>query len=447
MFGAKDAELMKEKGAKITVVSQVIKPMRFSMGIRLLPIIFGIIWLNLTIFLFEFGPFSYPDIDHLTLNAYLFIANYSICLGYVIGVSGVGKGYSGSVKPRQLLRICGYMTLAWMLISMTTWPSPKEVILAYLSGSSDIIRSQALNALGGRWQDYISIFLSPFIFIVVTAGVYYWGSSGTYMRALVFATIVFKILGSIMTGGRIGMVEIFILVGLSYIANCFKTRDRFPIIRFLVIVGLIFFVIFAYSTFITVSRSGLDAESYIERYVTPGYGVLDKNSAVVLLAPTVLAPLLIQSIAYVSHGYYALALCLEKSFHGITFGFGHSPSLIRLADRFTASDYFDSSSYYTRLLLEDAYSSQLFMTGYIWIANDVTFIGSLLVLFIFGYLLGKSWLDTLAGNNPFAVTIFSLFVLMLISLSMYSTILDPAPFISFYSILILWWLTRSKISS
>ena len=443
----KGAELMKEKGVEIAVVTQVIKPMRFSLWIRLLPIIFGMIWLNLTIFLFEFGPFSYPDIDHLTLNAYLFISNCSICLGYIIGIRGVGKGYRVLVKPCQLLRFCCYMSLAGILITLTTWPSPNEIILAYFSENSAIIRSQALNALGGRWQDYISIFLSPFTSILVTAGVYYWGSSSAYVRVMVFATIAFKILGSIMTGGRIGMIEIFILVGLSYIAKCFRTRDRFPIIRFLVIASLVLFFTFAYSAFITVSRSGHDAGTYIDNFPTVGYGELDKNGAMVLLTPTLLAPLLIQSIAYVSHGYYALALCLEKSFHGITFGFGHSPFLIRLADLFTASDYFKSTSYYTRLLLEDGYSSQLFMTGYIWIANDVTFLGSLLVFIIFGYLLGKSWLDTLVGKNPFAVTIFSLFLFMLFSLSMFSTIQDPAPFISYYSILILWWFTRSRFSS
>jgi len=66
---------MQEKGGEIAVDGRVIKPVRFSLRTRLLPIIFGIIWLNLTIFLFEFGPFTYPDIDHLTLTTYLFIAH------------------------------------------------------------------------------------------------------------------------------------------------------------------------------------------------------------------------------------------------------------------------------------------------------------------------------------------------------------------------------------
>ena len=96
--------------------------------------------------------------------------------------------------------------------------------------------------------------------------------------------------------------------------------------------------------------------------------------------------------------------------------------------------------------MEDNYSVQLFMSGYIWIANDVTFLGSIFVLYGFAYLLGCTWIDSLTYINYFSVTAFCFLMFMFFSLPMFSILLDAVPFVSFYSTLLLWGLGRSVVS-
>ena len=51
-------------------------------------------------------------------------------------------------------------------------------------------------------------------------------------------------------------------------------------------------------------------------------------------------------------------------------------------------------------------------TIYVWLANDVTFIGVPLIIFLIGYFFSKTWADCVYGNNDAAVSLFALFLIM-----------------------------------
>src|SRR4029077_7173796 len=82
----------------------------------------------------------------------------------------------------------------------------------------------------------------------------------------------------------------------------------------------------------------------------------------------------------------------------------------------------------------------LWSSIYPWIASDVSFPGTLVVVFLVGRLFALSWLDTLRGGNPFAVVMFSMFVIMLFYFPANNQMLQTGEALTaFWGTLILWW--------
>jgi hypothetical protein len=85
-------------------------------------------------------------------------------------------------------------------------------------------------------------------------------------------------------------------------------------------------------------------------------------------------------------------------------------------------------------------------TIYPWIASDVSFPGTIVVVFLIGRLFALCWLDTLEGENPFAVGMFAQFIIMLSYFNANNQCLSGGEGLSgFVVLLILWLSTRRKL--
>lgn len=119
-------------------------------------------------------------------------------------------------------------------------------------------------------------------------------------------------------------------------------------------------------------------------------------------------------ILSVSSGYYGLELALEKPFES-SWGVGHSPAALSVYDLVT-----DDPGPHLRTFTyrngenrwpEENYWSTL-MT---WIANDVSFAGTLPVLALLGWLWGRWWREAAGMNDPAAV-LFTIATMMMVYL-------------------------------
>jgi hypothetical protein len=147
---------------------------------------------------------------------------------------------------------------------------------------------------------------------------------------------------------------------------------------------------------------------------------------------------------YLGQGYYGLYLSLEEPFLPM-FGVGNSMFLFRQAARITGNDRILDLPYPMRLEKYgwDGYGN--WSTIYPWIASDVSFPGTILVLLAVGRLFALSWLDTLRGRSPFAVAAFALFVTMLFYFPANNQVVQSGEALtSFLGILALWLFTRRK---
>src|SRR5207302_1373164 len=84
---------------------------------------------------------------------------------------------------------------------------------------------------------------------------------------------------------------------------------------------------------------------------------------------------------------------------------------------------------------------------YAWIASDVSFPGTLLLLALLGRGLALSWLDTVDGANPFAIGVFGLLVLMLAYIPANNQIFQNGESaVGFVGLIALWLLTRRRVA-
>jgi hypothetical protein len=147
---------------------------------------------------------------------------------------------------------------------------------------------------------------------------------------------------------------------------------------------------------------------------------------------------------YITHGYYALYLSLDKPFVPM-FGVGHSIFLTQQAVRVTGDPTIGTMSYPKRIEEDgwDAYG--LWSSIYPWIASDLSFPGTLLAVFVIGRLFALAWFDSLTGRNPFAFGMLAQFAIMLFYFPANNqTSQFGEGLTAFWVILILWLITRTK---
>jgi hypothetical protein len=150
---------------------------------------------------------------------------------------------------------------------------------------------------------------------------------------------------------------------------------------------------------------------------------------------------------YLTSGYYALSLSLREPYVPM-FGAGNSTFLYRQVARITGDKQILKLPYPVRIEKYGWDSEGLWATIYPWIASDVSFPGVILIVFLIGRLFALSWLDTLGGKNPFAVVMFSQFVIMLFYFPANNQLLQSGEgFSAFWVTLILWWRTRRSVPS
>jgi hypothetical protein len=150
-------------------------------------------------------------------------------------------------------------------------------------------------------------------------------------------------------------------------------------------------------------------------------------------------------IDYITHGYYGLYLSLEEPFVPM-FGIGNSMFLYFNAVKITGDETILDRPYPVRVEQHHPWLAYgKWHSIYPWIASDVSFPGTILVVFFIGRLFAMAWLDTLKGENPFAVAVLAQFVIMLFYFSANNQVLGSGEaFFGFYGLLIIWFLNRKK---
>ena len=419
---------------------------KLSVRVRLFPIVFFVTYLNFTVFLFAFGPWPYPVVDGTKLYVFLAFAHFALLGGYLSAAFRRSRGYYGHWSVRRLVAISLAVNLLLFFPTLVfrTGSVIPDLVRAFADPGEVYARGRVLRQEGMPIIEYVRFLLGPLLFMLFPLAVFYWRRLKPIVRGLA----VLSILGSLAIGLTMGVNRDFvftvILVTWMLFARHLAGEHRLKwfskrILGAATIVALaLFFLYFAATMNTRPSGIVIGFDSGTGAYAEYDH-LMVRN-----LSPRTKVGVL-GVVSYLSQGYYALYLSLEKPFVPM-FGVGHSMFVTRQAARITGIDELKSRSYPDRIMIEDDWNSYgRYTTIYPWIASDVSFPGTILVVFLIGRLLAFSWLDTLRGINPFAVVMFAQFVMMLFAFVTVNWIVNAGEgFSAFWGILLLWLFTRRK---
>jgi len=419
---------------------------KLSTWLRMFPIAFFMIYLTSTVIFFAVGPFKYPVENSGSLYIFLALAHIALFAGYWRAAFGQPKGYFGKWKVPQLLFWSAAASL--LLLLPTSLVRTGSVIPNVVSGLSDPgaayarTASVAMQAEGLPTVEYMRILLGPLIGFLLPLTAFYWRRLTRPTRIMAVAGILGTVALFIAMGTNKAIADTVLLlpwmIFAGYKAGMLQLTPR-RILSLTLAGGSAFalFLVFfgagmlgragspVISGFFPATESRADTDNFLIRELG------DAPTAVVMGLDIYLTP-----------GYYALSLALREPFVPM-FGVGNSTFLYRQAARLTGDSDILKSPYPVRIEKYGWDSDGLWSSIYPWIASDVSFPGTILIVYVIGRLFALSWLDTLAGANPFAVVMFSQFLIMLFYFPANNQLLQSGEgFTAFWVTLILWWRTR-----
>lgn len=150
---------------------------------------------------------------------------------------------------------------------------------------------------------------------------------------------------------------------------------------------------------------------------------------------------------YPTHGYEGLALNLTQDFVW-TMGRGSSRALDSYVTQYLDRPSVFASTYPARTEVTTGWPALMnWTTIYPWLASDFTFLGAALLMLPLGWLLAKTWFESVTRKDPVAAVLFAQLVLLIVYIPANNQIgTGRASLIAAAILLVLYTITRPRIS-
>lgn len=412
--------------------------------IRLLPLIIFFLWLLITIILFVYGPYKYDISNKFELYTYLIAVHIMLCLGYFIGMKKRGKSCNLFVRIPNMAKIC--LSISFIIfIASIIYTKGGDIRLLKLA----IADPAAAYMLGSTKEginlfNYVYIFTAPIKIYAIILCIFYWPLLKARHKLIIISMLIADTLGAVGSSTRGGIVATLVMIFSTFLILYFGKIIRLSkksklLILILTIFGL--FSFFKYTSLITEKRAG--GRNLLINPIT--MQMPDEKNFIYQIIPEEYQKDISVIIFYITHGYARLASAMELPFIGIGFGIGNSYFLIRNVELLTGIENLEDLSYGLRL---DKTTTGTFgnywQTIYPWIASDTTFLGSVFIIFIIGYLFAISWIDSIVWHNPLAVAAFAILAVLIYSFPLNNPLQDGSGVTSYSVIISCWLLTRYR---
>lgn len=412
-------------------------------------------YLTLTVLVFAFGPWPWPVQSPVMLYTFLFLAQIALWLGYKSGIKTRPGSYYGRWQLFSMLKISLLVNLFWIIPSFMLKLGMQEANISNITtavstgavdpGSMYAAKFEAASS-GAKTTlfGYINILISPILWLLFPLGVDQWRSLNLKFRICFVFVILAGLLKWVAIGTTKGFADFFLLLpGLLLAANprIIATTKLKTIIKAFCFTLVGFSLLFIVFIYMQQSRARGEIRDYI---VAADIGI-DTDNWMVRNLPPEAQVAVAASTSYLVQGYYGLSLALGETFDW-SYGIGNSYFLIGLGERFVGEGVIIDRTYPGKIEKEYGWPAyHNWSSFYPWIASDVTFPGTLVVVFLIGSLFAKVWLDVLKKENPYAVPLFALLIMMVFYFPANNQVLafpDTAP--AFLGILICWVFTRKR---
>jgi hypothetical protein len=427
---------------------------RVPRRVALFPIVFFEAYLTLTVLLFAFGPWPWEVSNPVTLYGFLILAQAALLAGYLTAARKHPRPSIITWKPSRWVVVSLLFNFAWLPYTYELRTNTfvlgfnfGGMVNAMLRGFSNPAANYAektrnLSTLGPSTpMTYAALLVYPLLWILVPVGVMYWSRLALRTRIGIVFFIICDILVWMASGMNKGIADYALLLPWlliarrpSVIAN-FNSRKLLTI-TVVVLVGM--GALFMFFSMNIVGRSGGQAASQVD---LPAGISLDTDHPMLKLLPPAQQGPVAGLVSYVTQGYYALSLALHEPFM-FCYGVGNSYFLEGLTRKFVSSPIIDRT-YPARIETYGWNRYGRWHSLYVWFASDVSFYGTIAVMFLLGRLFAIVWLDVVVNKDPLAICLFTLLILMLYYTPANNQILGfPGTAIPFWAFLPAWWISR-----
>lgn len=422
---------------------------------KYLPLLLVEAYLVITLLLFFIGPINFNIHNKFFFISLIFLYHAFFIFGYWISIA-CGKKFEDSCIRHfssRLYYVSLFLGCLGVLITFNNMmPSfsanPYDIILKIARGLMEpgLVYSERMAAIdsgevfGSRFLNTFSILFAFFKLFFVFLFVYYWRELDALKKFLAVLYSLFFISIGVASGTNSFVFIFFFFLSASVLVVLYN-RNYKHLKKLIVFLGGLFLIPVASFGYIMSQRGG--ALENIEM-VSP-LGDITIYVQYLNTDPSSLLNFFYLSyvwlVFYLVHGYYGFSLILNLE-HYWTFGFGNSAFLQRQFLMLTDIDV----SHLTFQNRIDQYWSEtgVWHTFYGQFANDFGFVGLTGLMFILGYLLGKTWSSVIYSNSFYGAALMPIYALMFIFFPANNQVFGFITTLSYFIFINTFWLLEKK---
>jgi hypothetical protein len=385
----------------------------------LAPLVLALAYICGSIVLYWVGPIDWPMTNALELAIFQVLAIFAIAIGYL---SAAGRPLTSAtgIDLRPFFRIGVLLTLSLQIPLTLTYTNkyPWDVFQALMDQRTtyedmlDHIASQH----GSRF--YVPLFRSiimPFFYAALTYGVLHFKKLTRSDRFLLFVLILCPVNLSLLRGTDKEIFDLAVVLGGLGLVQFARRQRASPhplrlggrrIVLGVLAVAVASSAAFTLFAFRKYERLGTTDEfCFAENLICA-----DHSGPLLSALPGFVSFGISMLTFYLTNGYYGLSIALEQPFD-FAYGIGHSSALISLSERISDLSVLDLT-YVGKASAAGWDHRYYWSTIFPWIASDVGFFGSIIVIGLIGRLFCRAWVDSVLSKNDCAAVVFVLLCLL-----------------------------------
>jgi hypothetical protein len=416
--------------------------------------LFGVlIYVLSTILIFWYGPIEWPVENPFELAFFQLFVLLFIVLGYFsVSVRRIKLNLGPNFKNFFYVGVVFTIALQIPITLTYTNKFPWEALQSIFDQKAtyEEMLAQVADLQGTRF--FVPLFRSlimPFFYASLAYGILNFSKLSQVKRLMLVILILCPIDLSLLRGTDKEIFDIIIICGglglISFWRNNLNHEGRLrvpvrsilSILTIVLILSVALLIIFSQRKF---ERMGsADAFCFVDGLICADY-----SGAIISSLPNFVQFGLSMVTFYLANGYYGLSLALSQPYE-FSYGIGHSSALLSLAERISGTTIAFDSTLISKVSDAGWDHKYYWSTFFPWIASDVGFFGSLVVLGIISRWFRQAWLDAVYAKNDAAAVVFVLLCVLFFYLPANNQITQT--FDSYFSFLIfmcLWKFYKNK---
>lgn len=381
-----------------------------------------LLYLIFTVVLYIVGPYNWPEQNLSLLIIYLLFALFFIFSGFYLSISHSFKQITFKKKRTDripLIKFFIVINLIFQIWGIVAYTNLEVISISNIIENLTIGLSNPSELYYGKFGTNPAAFgisaslwvlLAPITYSAIPLFLYNYTKFNLVFKFLGIVSILLEATRWISIGTNHGLISIafiflsdFIVKSLRHniesksstlFSISFKKIAARVIIASIILFGVYYFIL-------SISNRITSVANFTTGGISPNL-----DNWLVKYTPSFIGIGVILITNYLTQGYYALSLALPLK-NNTMFGIGNSLFLISNFSELLNKDFF-LQTYQVKISRYGWRSLQYYHTFFMWVANDVGFIGALFSVFVLSFYLGYILKKAILEENKIALVLLPL---------------------------------------